>query len=139
MDYFYYEYPYGGIGLFKNFFGIELSISHATNTGAAWGILGNHPLILITLRLLLIGGLSIYTFFYNEQKSWQPFLALILAGAIGNVIDFMFYGHVIDMIHLVMWGYDFPVFNIADSAITLAVFALFILSLMNPKPNNNDE
>lgn len=133
MDHFYYEYPYGGIGLFQNFLGIEFSLSHATNTGAAWGMLGSHPFFLIILRLFLIVGLFVYMLFYNRQRSWQPFLALILAGAIGNVIDFFLYGHVVDMLHVVLWGYDFPVFNVADLAISIGVISLFILTLFDTR------
>lgn len=136
MDYMVYKYPYGGIGVFKNFFGVEFSISHATNYGAAWGIFGEYQLPLVVMRIALIAGLIVYTFFYNTHRSWSIFLVLITAGALGNVIDFFLYGHVIDMLHVVLWGYDFPVFNIADSAITIGVVGLFLLSL---SPDNSPQ
>lgn len=123
-----YQYPYGGIGVFKNWAGIEFSINHMINTGAAWGAFGGYQIPLIVLRIGLIIGLSVYLFCYNRKNSWQLPLLLIIAGAIGNVIDFFIYGHVVDMFHFVLWGYDFPVFNVADSAITVGISALFILS-----------
>jgi signal peptidase II len=123
-----YWYPYGGIGVFHNFAGIEFSINHMTNTGAAWGVLGNYQLPLIILRIGLILGLCIYLFYYNQNSSWRLPLILIIAGALGNVIDFFMYGHVVDMLHFVLWGYDFPVFNLADSAISIGIFSLFFLS-----------
>lgn len=124
----YYAYPYGGIGIFKNFLGIEFSINLMTNKGAAWGILGDYQLPLVIVRLCLIAGTLIYVFFFNKHRSWQIPLLLIAAGAIGNVIDFFVYGHVIDMFHFVFWGYDFPVFNIADSAISIGIASLLLLS-----------
>lgn len=128
LDSFLYWYPYGGIGVFKNFGGIEFSINHMTNTGAAWGVFSHYQLPLIILRIGLILGLSIYLFYFNKHSLWQIPLMLILAGAIGNVMDFFIYGHVVDMFHFVFWGMDFPVFNVADSAISLGIGALFIFN-----------
>lgn len=129
----FYWYPYGGIGIFQNFAGIEFSINHMTNTGAAWGVLGNHQLPLIILRIGLIVGLIFYLCYFNRLSSWQLPLILIMAGALGNVIDFFIYGHVVDMLHFVLWGYDFPVFNIADSAISIGITSLFFLSFFEDK------
>ena len=128
IDLAYYDYPYGGIGVFKNFGGIEFSINHMTNKGAAWGLLGNYQLSLITVRIALIIGSIIYLFFFNRRLSWHIPVLLIIAGAIGNVIDFFAYGHVIDMFHFVLWGYEFPIFNVADSAICAGIASLFFLS-----------
>jgi signal peptidase II len=129
-----YWYPYGGIPVFKDWVGIEFSINYMTNTGAAWGAFSDYQLPLILLRIFLIIGLCVYFFSYNVSTSrlWQISLALIIAGAIGNVLDFFIYGHVIDMLHFVLRGYDFPIFNIADSAITTGVVSLFILSWLQP-------
>ncbi len=123
-----YWYPYGGIGIFKNVGGIEFSINHMTNSGAAWGVLGNYQLPLIFLRIALITGLCIYLFFINRDFSWQLPLILIIAGAFGNVLDFFIYGHVVDMLHFVLWGYEFPIFNLADSAISIGIASVFFLS-----------
>ena len=125
---FYAQYPYGGIGVFENFLGVEFSLNYVGNKGAAWGLLGNHADLLILLRILLILGLFIYLFFYNSHKNWQLPLMLIIAGATANVIDFFVYGHVVDMLHFVLWGYDFPVFNVADSAISIGIGSCLLLS-----------
>lgn len=132
-----YWYPYGGIGIFRNIGGIEFSINHMTNTGAAWGLFGGHQLILIVLRIILIVSLIFYLFYFNQNRSWQLPLILIIAGALGNVIDFFIYGHVIDMFHFVFWGYDFPVFNVADSAISIGIASLFFLSMGKSKPEED--
>lgn len=128
-------YPYGGIGIFKNFIGVEFSISHQINRGAAWGVLSDYQLPLLYFRIVLIVALLIYAIFFNKQPNRGIPIALIVAGAIGNVTDFFVYGHVVDMLHFVLWGYDFPVFNLADSAIFIGVTYLLALScLENQSP-----
>lgn len=129
MDRSSYWYPYGGVGIFKNFLGIEFSISHMTNKGAAWGAFGEYQVLLVVLRIALIIGLLGYAYSLKNKGRWLVPLSLIIAGAIGNVVDFFVYGHVVDMLHVVLWGYDFPVFNIADSAISIGIVLWFILSL----------
>lgn len=126
-------YPYGGIGVFKNFLGIEFSINHTINHGAAWGMFADAQDFLLVLRIIMIAALLGYLLFYNTDKSWQVPLVFITMGALGNVIDTFYYGHVVDMFHFIFWGYDFPVFNVADSCITIGVTWLFISSLLQPQ------
>ena len=128
IDHIHYYYPYAGIGVFKNFAGVEFSLNHMTNKGAAWGFFGDYQTPLIILRMILIAGSILYLFLFNERRSWQLPIVLIISGAVGNVIDFFSYGHVIDMFHFVLWGYDFPVFNIADSAICIGIAMIFFFS-----------
>ncbi|MBU6446833.1 MAG: signal peptidase II, partial [Verrucomicrobia bacterium] len=52
---------------------------------------------------------------------------LVVTGAIGNVLDYCLYGHVIDFIHFTFWGYSFPIFNVADSCITIGILTLLLL------------
>lgn len=131
MGYSQPEYPYGGVGIFKNFLGVQFSVVHATNTGAAWSLFSNYASLLFYLRLVLLGWLI---FFYFKEKS--PLLkvpiALIIVGALGNILDIFFYGHVIDMFYFILWGYSYPVFNIADSAICVGVFLYIFLSWVYP-------
>ncbi|MBA3957295.1 MAG: signal peptidase II [Parachlamydiaceae bacterium] len=126
-------YPYGGIPVFHNFFGIEFSINHETNRGAAWGMLANWQAYLVFFRIALIIGLLCYFFFFNKRRTWDIPLILITAGALGNIVDYFIYGHVIDMFHFVLWGYDYPVFNVADSAIFIGIAWLFILSFIEDR------
>lgn len=119
-------YPYGGIGIFENFFGIQFSISFATNKGAAWGAFAEYSSWLFALRLGLIAFLI--AAYFRASRPLRFALALILAGAIGNVLDIFFYGHVVDMLHFVLWGYEYPVFNVADSAIFCGILLYFVLS-----------
>lgn len=121
------QYPYGGIGVFKDFLGIEFSISHLTNRGAAWGTLGDYQTYLLIVRILLIIGMIVYLARFNKHKAWAFPITIIIAGAIGNVLDYFIYGHVVDMLHFVLWGYDFPVFNIADSAVSIGITWLILV------------
>ena len=132
-------YPYGGIGVFKNFLGIEFSITHATNRGAAWGIFAEFQPFLLFLRILLVGGLLLYAVFYNKNRSKLFPLVLIIAGAAGNILDYFIYGHVVDMFHFIFWGYDYPVFNIADSSIFISIVWLFLLSSYSTKKETKTE
>lgn len=132
-----YFYPYGGIGMFKNFLGIEFSINHAVNRGAAWGVLSEYQTYLLIVRILFVVGLFAYLLFFNENNSKQIPLVLILAGALGNICDYFFYGQVIDMFHFIFWGYDYPIFNVADSAIFIGIVWLFILSFIKYPVNEN--
>lgn len=121
-------YPYGGIAIFRNFFGIDFSIVHAINQGAAWSILSNYQSFLMVVRFVLVIGLIIYFFCYNRSRSWIIPLTLVIAGALGNIIDYFLYHHVIDFLHFSFWGYDFPVFNLADCSIFIGISWMLIAS-----------
>lgn len=125
----FFSYPYGGISVFKDFLGIEFSISYLANKGAAWGALGDHQQLLLVARIALIGAMTVYGLFFNKHAAWTIPLFMVIAGATGNVVDYFLYGHVVDMLHFVLWGYDFPVFNIADAAVTIGIMSLFFMSL----------
>ena len=123
------EFPYGGIPLFKDFFGIEGSLVYAQNYGAAWNLLEDHPEVLFILRLVLIGFLFV-SFFRTDGWLKRFCLSLILVGALGNIFDTIVRGHVVDMFYFVFFGYSYPVFNVADIAIAGGVILLCFL----PKP-----
>jgi signal peptidase II len=119
-------YPYGGVGVFENFCGVDLCLAHVTNRGGPWGIVSSHHGSLVLLRIFAIGCLVGHLLFFNEKKIRQIPLALIIAGALGNVLDSFFYGHVIDMVHFVFWGHSFAVFNLADACISCSVAFLLV-------------
>jgi len=123
----YGGYPFGGIGVFQTPL-ITLSIVHATNTGIAWGLFSAFPQLWLFLRIAITGGIVVYLLFFRPPKWAQLPLVLIVAGALGNILDYFLYGHVIDMIYLILYRYSYPIFNIADSAIFLSVIYLFINS-----------
>ncbi|MBX7066303.1 MAG: signal peptidase II [Parachlamydiales bacterium] len=113
------SYPFGGIGIFS-LGGITCSLNYVVNSGAAWGFFGGHAGLLFALRMGIIFALI---FFVSKRFP----LWLVVTGAIGNVIDYCLYGHVIDFIHFTFWGYSFPIFNVADSCITIGILSLLLL------------
>lgn len=124
------EYPYGGIPVFRDFFGVEFSIVHVTNRGAAWGFFGEYQFPLLLMRIVMIAAMGVYLIFFNRSRRNLIPLSLIVTGAIGNVADYFIYGHVVDMLHFVLWGYDFPVFNVADSFVTIGIVWMMGLSFL---------
>ncbi len=118
------HYPFGGIGVFSNWHGIDFSIVHVINKGAAWGIFSSAQKYLLYVRVLIIGALFSYLLFVKASFFRKMSLTLILAGATGNVLDYFLYGHVVDMFYFIFWGYSYPVFNIADAAIFCGITLL---------------
>ena len=106
------------IPLIRNF----LHITYIQNTGAGFGILKGSNTILIFISLTIIG-IILYHFdkIIKEKQIHIP-IALILGGALGNLIDRLFIHHVIDFIDFRIW----PAFNVADSAITIGALWLMI-------------
>lgn len=122
-------YPYGGIPVFQNFFGVNFSITHAMNKGAAWGMFAGYQHLLVYFRMAVIGGLLINFLFFNKVRFRDFPLMLIIVGALGNVVDYFVYGQVVDMFYFTFGSYSYPIFNVADSAIFCGVAALVLKSL----------
>jgi len=98
-----------------------LYLTYTKNTGAGFSILTGMNTFLIIISILIIAGLIYY--FKRFTKAERYPLSLILGGAIGNLIDRIIFGHVIDFINVRVW----PIFNIADSAITIGIIWLLII------------
>ena len=121
-------FPFGGIAVFRDFLGIDFCIHHVTNRGAAWGIGGNIPNLLLWIRVAVVVGLMIHLRLSSKAEGYRYPMALIVAGGLGNILDHFIYGHVVDMFHFTFWGYSYPVFNIADTSIFLGIVWLLIHS-----------
>ncbi len=124
-------YPYDGIGVFHNWHGIDFCITHVINKGAAWGVFASFQEYLLYVRIWIIGGLITYLFFIKAEPFRKLCLTLIATGAIANVVDYFVYGHVVDMFYFILWGYSYPVFNIADSAIFCGMACLLLQSVLH--------
>ena len=109
------------VPIIKNFF--HLTLIH--NTGAAFGIFRNQGILLMWLSIIVIGFIFFFYDKITEDKHIEFFSALILGGAIGNLIDRLAFGYVIDFLDFRIW----PAFNIADSAITIGAISLAIFFL----------
>jgi len=100
-----------------------LHLSLTKNTGISFGLLQNTRLLPLLIALIIIVGLLWYYPQIPKGKSYQFFTALVLGGALGNVLDRLLYGYVIDFIDFMWW----PAFNIADAGITIGALGLIIL------------
>lgn len=99
------------------------------NTGGAWGMFGDSTMPLAILSIVVVVALSVYLLAFAPRANLGQALgvALVVAGGIGNVIDRLSLGYVVDFIELSFM--DFPVFNIADIGVTCG-FVLLIVSLL---------
>ena len=111
-------------------------LTHVRNTGAAFGIFSDAP---AALRMFLFVGIAIVAMgiilsFYRKLAPRDSLsalaLGLILGGALGNLVDRIRLGEVIDFLHVRLWGgYSWPDFNLADSFIVIGV-GILILELL---------
>lgn len=112
--------------VFANFFGVSMSLTYVTNTGGPWGAFSDYPMPLLVVRLALIAFLVFYLIKNKSLTLQCVAISLVLGGAFGNILDVILHGYVIDMVKFVLWGYHYPVFNIADAAICCGIGLLII-------------
>ena len=112
-------------------------ITSHRNEGAAWGILQGKMLFFYVVTLIVIGVVILWIrrLDVKKEKLLVIALSLILGGAIGNFIDRVMYQHVVDFINTYIFGYDFPIFNIADSALCMGVFLMAVDAILDVKRN----
>jgi len=111
-----------------------INITYHENTGAAFGILQNQVSILGIVSVLFCIGLVIYILRKKPESTLQKIsFMLIFAGAAGNAIDRIFRNGVIDFIETAFM--DFPIFNVADIAITVGAILLVVYVIFFEKSN----
>lgn len=109
------------IPLIEKFF----SFTRVHNYGAAWGMLSDHRWIFIAVTAIAIIILPIFLYKYRKLHFLFGFsLSLIIGGAIGNMIDRVALGYVVDFLQFTF--IDFPVFNVADICVTCGAALMFI-------------
>ena len=115
-----------------------LSLSHVRNRGAAFGILSDAELpyqaaLFAALSLIALGAIALYARRLPvTARLPQTALALILGGALGNLVDRMRFGFVTDFVHVYWKQHVWPDFNVADSAISVGVCLLLLDMLRSP-------
>ena len=103
-------------------------LSHR-NRGAAWGMLEGQMWLFTIVTIVVVIGILYY--FHKEAKGkpiFQAGLMMLLGGAIGNFIDRLWRGEVVDFVDVLIpiINYDFPIFNVADAALTIGVVIIII-------------
>lgn len=110
------------IPVIKNFFNI--TVVH--NTGGAWSIFDNHSYIFIIFSIIATIILFKFMFSFKNNLRNNIAFALTIGGILSNLADRIFLGHVRDFLDFKLFGYDYPIFNIADIAIVIGVFLLIV-------------
>ena len=117
---------YDSIVVLKNFFSITL----VHNNGAAFSMLENNKILLIGVAII---ALFLIIIFFIKDKKLNNFdiviYSMLMGGIVGNLIDRIVYGYVIDYLDFKIIIYDFPIFNFADILIVVSVILLFIFSI----------
>ena len=131
---------HGSISVIGGFF----NLVHTRNRGMAFGLLnrpGSHlGFYLLVAATLVAVGVLVFWFLRLESRDRQLIvpLSLVLGGAVGNLIDRLTLGEVIDFLDFFMGSYHWPAFNVADSAITIGTLCLAIQILFFSSPKSKD-
>ncbi|MGE7826262.1 signal peptidase II [Paenibacillus sp. NPDC093718] len=107
-------------------------ITSSRNRGAAFGILQDQLWFFIIVTLIVVGGIIWYLRKVSKEgrKLLPTALALVLGGALGNFIDRLLMGEVVDFLQFNFGSYTFPIFNIADSCIVIGVGLIILDTLL---------
>ena len=108
-------------------------ITYTQNKGAAWSILEDHRILLLIISVLALYLINKYM---NKEKlsNLETFsYGMIIGGIVGNLFDRIFFGYVIDFLDFKLFGYNYPIFNIADTFIVIGVILMVIISVRKEK------
>jgi signal peptidase II len=113
------------IKVINNFF----YITYVRNTGAAWSILEDQRILLLIISVFVL-------FLINKTMNKETLnklecfsYGMIIGGIIGNIFDRVFYSFVIDFIDFRLFGYNYPVFNLADTFIVIGIIIMAIITI----------
>lgn len=116
-----------------------LYLTSHRNEGAAWGMLQGRMWLFYIITVFVI--VVLVMFYKREAKTsllLQTSLVLLMAGAIGNFIDRLLFKKVVDFVDTVIFGYDFPIFNVADASLTVGVILMMIQIFFFDKGDKNE-
>ena len=118
------------VTIIKNFFNITL----IGNTGAAFSILSSNTILLIIISVVV---LNVLYFFFIKGKTLTDFeqvsYGLLIGGILGNLIDRILRMQVVDYLDFNIFGYNFPVFNLADIVIVISMILIVIQIIKGDK------
>lgn len=126
----------------QNYFSIiddVLQLRYLENKGAAFGMLQNKKIFFVIIGIIILIVIAVFLVKIPVSKKYRALrvcLVLLSAGAVGNMIDRVIYGYVIDFIYVVY--INFPIFNAADCYVTVSTILLAILILFVYKEDDLD-
>lgn len=114
------------------FFNLTLGFNTGVSFGMFQDVFADRPLILVAAKLFIVAGLLVWAA-RCEKRLDQLGFGLVAGGAMGNVIDRARHGAVTDFLDFHLFGWHWPAFNAADSAITVGVLLLLLSGLFPSK------
>lgn len=116
-------------GMQENVIGL-FNLVKVKNEGAGFGIFQGKTVGLTVITFIVVIAICIYLFFALKESEWLRIsLVFVTAGGIGNIVDRIAFGYVRDFLQFSFWE-NFPVFNIADSFVTVGAFMLVIVLII---------
>ena len=111
-----------------------LYITSTRNTGAAWSMLEGQMWFFYLVTFIV---LVIVVYYMQKYGRYKPLLGialgLVIGGTLGNFVDRLFRGSVVDFIHVFLGNYSYPVFNLADSSLVIGAILIIIFTLFDQK------
>ena len=107
---------------------------YATNTGAAWSLFNNFTFVLDIISVIILIIIYLYSKSFKKNIRNNIAFGILYGGILGNLFNRIYNGFVIDFIDIKIFSYDYPVFNIADSAIVVGII-LLIISIIKGEDN----
>ena len=117
------------ISIIPSFF----SLMYIRNTGAAWGMFSNGTIILAIFSLAFLVFTLKYVFSKKRSNLEIIIISMLYGGIIGNLIDRLFRNYVVDFLSFNIFGYNFPIFNIADCYIVISIGLIILKMIMDDR------
>lgn len=111
------------IVIINNFF----NLTYVNNYGAAWSMLTGYRILLILITIIILIGIY-FMLLRNKKLDTKEVImySLLIGGIVGNLYDRIIYGYVIDFLDFNIFGYNYPIFNLADSFIVISIILIII-------------
>lgn len=123
------------ITIIKNFF----SLTYTHNYGAAFGIFGGKTFFILIISFIILGYLLFELFKHKRgNKLLNIGLTLLIGGLLGNLVDRIYLGYVRDFLDFNIFGWDFAIFNIGDTAIVIGAILFLINIIMEGRYENKN-
>ncbi|GAK04634.1 lipoprotein signal peptidase [Geomicrobium sp. JCM 19037] len=117
-----------------------LHITSHRNMGAAFGILQGQMWLFYIVTVIVTVGIIYYMPKLAKQNKWYGIsLGVLLGGTLGNFIDRLFRNEVVDFVDVYIGSYSFPIFNVADAALTIGVIVLLVLMFVEDRKEKKEK
>lgn len=114
-----------------------LYITKAYNDGISFSMLSGHKFLIILISIGIMAFLLFYMRKFKQNKRNIIAFSLVFGGLIGNLIDRIIHGYVIDFIDFYIMNYNYPIFNLADSFICIGILMLLYAVVKGEDNENN--